>query len=357
MKEVQQLGNRLGNRPARSLFAALGLAILAGCGSGAPVEKFSDELTGDCKVNGSSTVFPISEAAAEDFQKSHAKVKIVVGEEGTGNGFTKFVKGEIDICDASRPIKADEFAKCQEGKIDFLEIPVAYDGLSFVIHPENDWCKELTLDQLKRIFLDIDPASKWNELDPNWPETPIKRYSPGTGSGTYDYFMEVAAKGNKDAKAPKDVSMSEDDNVLVTGVAGDKGAIGYFGCAYYFNNKDKVRLVPIVNPATSKAVTVTPETVMSGEYAPFSRPLFIYVASKSLQKPHVRKFVEFYQANAGKFAEAVDYVALPKEIGVIAAQVIKEGKTGTAYLNAEGKPASGSLLERYKIENFHTIAK
>lgn len=292
----------------------------------------ADKLRGNVVIDGSSTVYPITEAAAAAFRKEYPNVNITVAVSGTGGGFKRFAIGETDISDASRPIKGMEFAKCKENGVQFVELPVALDGLSIVLNPKNDWVKGLTVEQLKAIYLEDGSARKWSDLDPSWPNETIKVYSPGTDSGTFDYFKEVIA--GKTGNFRPDMSVSEDDNVLVTGVYGDRYAIGYFGASYYFANKDKLRAAAIVNPGTGQAVMPTPENVLNGSYAPLSRPLFLYVNVKSLRRPAMRKFVEFYLENAGKFAEQVQYVSTSPKIAGIAKGFLKKRKSGTVFVTA-----------------------
>jgi phosphate transport system substrate-binding protein len=249
----------------------------------------TQNLRGAVKIDGSSTVYPITEAVAEEFKRVAPDVRVTVGISGTGGGFKKFTVGETDISDASRPIKKSEHDLAATNKIDYIELPIAYDGLSIVVNKGNYWVDTLTLDEIKKIYLDsAGKAKTWKDVRAGWPDREIKVYGPGTDSGTFDYFKEVIA-GDK-GSIRGDMSVSEDDNVLVKGVAGDEGAIGFFGCAYYFENKDKLKVVPVVNPKTEKAVEPTPTTIEDGSYAPFSRPLFIYVSTKSAERPEVQAF-------------------------------------------------------------------
>ncbi len=306
----------------------------------------ANNLSGKVVVDGSSTVYPITEAVAEEFNGEHPNVRITVGISGTGGGFKRFTKGETDISDASRPIKAKEAKAAKENGIEFIEIPVAYDGLTIVVNNANDWAKSLTVDDLKKIFLDGSDVKTWKDVNPAWPATPISIYAPGTDSGTFDYFKEVVA-GKKGA-IRSDMSVSEDDNVLVRGVTGDKGAIGFFGCAYYFENEDKLKAMPIVNPETGKAVSPTPETIENGTYAPFSRPLFIYVNAESLSRPEVASFVDFYFANGPELAEEVGYVRLPNSVYSAGKRNVANRKTGTQYLDANGEKVHGPVTKVYK---------
>jgi len=304
------------------------------------------QLTGTVAADGSSTVYPITEAIAEGFSKDNSSVRVTVGIAGTGGGFKKFVRGEIDISDASRPIKKEEHDAGVSAGIEYIEVPVAYDGLSIVVNKTNDFAKQLTVDQLKKIFLE-GGAKNWNEVDASFPNLPIKIYSPGTDSGTFDYLKEIITNAGKSGSMRKDMELSEDDNVLVRGVEGDKGAIGYFGSAYYFENKDQINDVMIVNKA-GIATGPTPETIKDGSYNPLSRPLFIYVNKKSLARPEVKAFVDYYLNNAGDAATKVGYVALPDEIYDRAEANLKAGKVGTQFLKDDGKHKEGALTDIYK---------
>ena len=302
------------------------------------------KLTGSVKIDGSSTVYPITEAIAEEFAEEAPRVRVTVGISGTGGGFKRFSAGETDISDASRPIKAKEQKVCNEVGIEFIEVPVAYDGLTIVVNKENTWCDNLTVDQLKQIFLDGSTVMTWKDLDASWPATPIKMYAPGTDSGTFDYFKEVIV--GKKGSIRSDMSVSEDDNVLVRGVSGDKGGIGFFGCAYYFENKDKLKALAIYNGKTN--VLPNSKTIESGEYAPFSRPLFIYVNKTALDKPAVQVFVDYYIDNAGDMAEEVGYVRLPETMYDRVRKNIASRKTGTQFIDGEGEKVHGALASVYE---------
>ena len=321
------------------------LAVATTLAAAAPQDSATKNLKGAIKIDGSSTVYPITEAVAEEFRKTAPRVRPTVGISGTGGGFKRFQAGEIDISDASRPIKKSEADACAKLGIDFLELPIAFDGLSIVVHPKNSFANQLTVENLKTIFSATTAAKTWKEVNSEWPATPIKAYMPGTDSGTFDYFKEVVL--GKDGKARSDASVSEDDNALVRGVAGDEGAIGFFGCAYYFENKDVVRCVPIVSPK-GDAVSPTKETIETGTYAPFSRPLFIYVSLKSVSKPEIVAFVDYYIENAGKYAEEVGYVKLPDSMYALVKANWIARKTGSQFFDAEGKSLTGALETVYK---------
>ncbi|HMU82699.1 MAG TPA: PstS family phosphate ABC transporter substrate-binding protein [Leptospiraceae bacterium] len=292
-------------------------------------------LTSACKerkiisIDGSSTVGPISMAVAEDFQHANGNVKVTVGISGTGGGFKKFCNGETDISDASRPIKKEEVEACKTKAIEYVELPVAYDGLAVLVSPQNDWVKELTTEQLKKIFTSENPAKTWKEVNPAWPDAAIKIFAPGKDSGTHDYFVEEIL-GKKKQMRP-DASFSESDNVLVTGISGEKNSIGFFGLAYFENNKDKLKLVPIVNPKTKAAVLPSVDTVKSGEYAPLSRPLFIYVSTKAAAKEEVKAYIDFYLTNGAKLSAQVGYIALPDGVYTKAKSRFASLQTGSVF--------------------------
>lgn len=298
------------------------LAFTAACGNGENAEdtgttgeKSSEQdeaaqLEGEVGIDGSSTVAPIGEAVSEEFAMENKDVKAPIGVSGTGGGFEKFVAGETDISQASRPIKDEEAQAAKDAGIEYTELQVAFDGLSVVVNKENDFIKELTVEDLKKIWVEDGKEKKWSDINPEWPDETIKLFSPGTDSGTYDYFNEVILE---DEAVAKQATLSEDDNVLVKGVQSDKTAMGYFGYAYYLENKDTLKVVPIVNEE-GKAVEPTNESVESGEYNPLSRPLYIYVNNASMkEKPQVAEYVKFYMENAGALAEEVGYVSLPEE--------------------------------------------
>ncbi len=262
------------------------------------------------KVDGSSTVFPITEAVAEEFGKSGGG-KVIVGISGTGGGFKRFCRGETDISDASRPIKQKEIDACREGGVQYVELPVAYDGLAVVVNPQNSWVDYLTVEELKKIW---EPGAQgvvtmWSQVRGGFPAREIQLFGPGTDSGTFDYFTEVV--NGKSGSSRGDYTASEDDNVLVEGVASSPGGLGYFGLAYYEENADRVKVVPVKDKGS--AVVPSKDTVINGTYAPLSRPLFIYVNKDSLKaKPLVAKFVRYYLENAAALSEEVGYVPLPQ---------------------------------------------
>ena len=291
------------------------------------------------KIGGSSTVFPITEAMAEEFQKEHGELRVAVGISGTGGGFQKFCNGEIDINDASRPIKAVELDACGENGIGFIELPVAYDGLAIIVNPENDWVDFLTMEELKLIWMPGSPVSRWSDIRPGWPDKGIHLAGADTDSGTFDYFTK-ATMGREGASRP-DYTASADDNVLVTAVAREKYALGYFGFAFYAENTDKLKLVPI-DPGTGPvAPSIT--TINNGTYVPLSRPLFIYVSSEAARKPELTTFVRFYLAseNQGLLRDA-GYVELPEKVSELTRRRFEEGITGSVF-GGEGSQVGVSV--------------
>lgn len=286
--------------------------ILAACSSNnAKQVNDNSKLEGSISIDGSSTVYPITEAVAEEFRAVQPKVKVSVGISGTGGGFKKFTRGETQISDASRPIKQKEIDAAKKNNIDYIELEVAYDGMAVVINKENDWLDSITPQELKKIW---EPEAqnkimKWNQIRPEWPDEEIHLYGPGTASGTYDYFTEAII--GESGASRGDYTASEDDNVLVQGIAGDKYAIGFFGLAYYEENQDKLKLVAVNNG--EKAVYPTFETVKNKVYRPLSRPLFIYISKKYAANPEVKAFVDFYLDHAAQLSKDVGYISLPKE--------------------------------------------
>jgi phosphate transport system substrate-binding protein len=284
------------------------------------------------KVDGSSTVYPITEAVAEEFQKSKKNsVKVTVGISGTGGGFKKFCRGETDVSDASRPISRKEMEVCAQAGIKYIELPVAYDAITIVVNPKNTWLKEIKVEELKAMW---DPAaqgkvSKWNQVNPAWPDLPLTLYGPGADSGTFDYFTD--AINGKEKASRGDFTASEDDNVLVQGVARETGGLGYFGLAYYEENKNKLRAVPVVAKGAAKGVGPSLETTMNGTYQPLARPIFIYVSSKAAEKPEVKEFVEYYLNQATKLVKDVKYVPLSPADYKHGLENFAKRKTGTAF--------------------------
>ncbi len=284
------------------------------------------------KIDGSSTVFPITEGVAEDFQKAKkGAIKVTVGISGTGGGFKKFCRGEIDVQNASRPILESEMKECRAAGIEYIELPVAFDALTVVINPRNNWLKAITVAELKKLW---EPAAqgkvtRWNQVNPAWPDAPIKLFGAGSDSGTFDYFTEAINGKSKASRG--DFTASEDDNVLVQGVSQDVNAIGYFGYAYYAENTARLKALPIIEKDGKSPVAPSEASVLDGSYQPLSRPIFIYVNAKALAKPEVREFAEYYMRQATKIAKEVKYVPLPEKAYTIGLQNIAQGKKGTVF--------------------------
>lgn len=285
------------------------VALLASCGE----PRKAGEKEGSISIDGSSTVYPVTEAVAEEYTAAYPRVRVTVGESGTGGGFKKFSRGEIDINDASRSIKQNEIDQCTENNISFVELLIAYDGMAIVVNPANNWASDITVAELKKLW---EPAAqgvvtRWNQVRSSWPDRPIQLYGAGTASGTFDYFTEAVMGEAKQCRG--DYTASEDDNVLVQGVASDEGALGFFGLAYFENNKDKLKLLAVDDEDPSNgegAILPTLETVKNKTYTPLSRPLFIYVNSKAAEKEVVQDFVTFYLENTAMLASEVGYIPL-----------------------------------------------
>ncbi|MFL3051421.1 MAG: PstS family phosphate ABC transporter substrate-binding protein [Candidatus Neomarinimicrobiota bacterium] len=324
------------NKIQSAVLLGVGLLIL-GCG-GSSDKDLAGGLSGSVKVDGSSTVFPITEAMAEEFGKVHPKVRVTVGVSGTGGGFKKYVLGETDINDASRPIKQTEINLAQENGIGFVELPVAFDGLSVVVSKANDWVDFLTRDELHMIWKPGSQVKKWSDVRRDWPDEEMKLYGPGTDSGTFDYFTE--AINGKSQACRSDFSKSEDDNVLVQGIAGDRYSLGFFGFAYYKENKDKIRAIPI--DGGDGPVSPQEETINNGTYQPLSRPIFIYVNPTSGERKEVDSFVRFYLENATSLVGEVGYVALPEKVYELALERFNSKRTGSVF---SGRHTVGLKIE------------
>ncbi|MGE0587833.1 MAG: PstS family phosphate ABC transporter substrate-binding protein [Cyclobacteriaceae bacterium] len=290
-----------------------GAFFLASCGgkNSNSEQNGVDQLTGEVKIDGSSTVYPITEAIAEEYRIEQPQVKVTVGVSGTGGGFKKFGRGETDINDASRQIKEQEAAACKENGIDYIEFTIAYDGLAVLVNKENTWVDHFTVEELKKIWEPTaqSTVTKWSQIREGWPDEQFNLYGPGVASGTYDYFTEAIVGESGSSRG--DYTASEDDNVLVQGISGDVNSIGFFGLAYYEENKDKLKLVGVDNG--SGPVIPNTQTVKEGTYAPLSRPVFIYVNDVALKRPEVVSFVNFYLENAPVLVPDVGYIALPQE--------------------------------------------
>ena len=317
-----QTGPRTARRWIGALLVGLVAAVaLAACGGGgesssAGATQFAttnkaasapaNSLQGTIEIDGSSTVAPVTEAVAEEYRKFQGDVLVNVGISGSGGGFKRFIAGETDISDASRSIRDSEAATAAENGIGYVELLVGVDGLSVMVNPKNDFVTCMTVEQLKMLWEPESSVDSWNDLDSSWPDRKINLYGPGTDSGTFDYFTEEIMGEAKLSRA--DYTRSEDDNVLVQGISGDRNALGYFGFAYYAQNTDKLKLVAV--DSGNGCVTPTLETIADGTYAALSRPLFIYVSKASLERPEVRDFVEFYMLNGAQLTEEIGYVPL-----------------------------------------------
>jgi phosphate transport system substrate-binding protein len=326
-----------------SLLLGVLLGLFASIPGGARAEQV-------VKIDGSSTVYPITEAVAEEFQKATG-TKVTVGISGTGGGFKKFTRGETDVQDASRPIKEEEVKAAKEGGVAYLELPIAYDALTVVVNAKNDWMDSIKISDLKKIW---EPEAqgkitKWNQIRPEWPNKEIKLYGAGSDSGTFDYFTEAVNGKSKASRG--DYTASEDDNVLVQGVEGDRYAMGYMGYSYYAAHQKRLKALGIEWDAKGKpAVKPSEEAVLAGTYNPLARPLFIYVNVKSLEKPEVKKFVEFYVKNVDRLAKEVKYIPLPEDAyGKVKARFDKMEK-GTAFLHQSDLAVPiGDILNRTPV--------
>ncbi len=292
------------------------------------------KLSGEIAIDGSSTVAPIMEAVAEEFGMLHPALKLTVGTSGTGGGMKKFAAGEIDMADASRPIKPSEIEALKTAGIEFVEIPIAFDGLSVVVNKENSFVDHLTVAELKKIWEPGSQVKMWSDIRAGFPAQPIRLFGPGTDSGTFDYFTE--AINGKGGASRTDFSPNEDDNVLVQGIAGDKNALGYFGYAYYIENKDRLKVVPIQNEGAPAAIAPSEDTINNGTYAPLSRPLFLYVNLKALERPEVMALVKFIASKQGQhYVSETGYVALPEPSLQFILKRIESKQTGSTFVNAK----------------------
>ena len=308
------------------LFAAV---VATACGGGDDDDDAATggrgDLAGTVRVDGSSTVAPLSEAAAELFREEHPRVQVTVGTSGTGGGFKKFCAGETDISDASRPIKDEERQLCQQNGVAFDELAIANDGIALVVNRDNNWAQCLTVDQLKRIWDQGSTVRSWRDVDPSFPDEGLRLFGAGTDSGTFDFFTE--AINGEEGRSRTDYSATEDDNVTVQGVSGTKGGLGYFGLSYFEQNKDKLRVVKV--DGGGGCVEPTAETVQAGTYKPLSRPLFIYPNADALRRPEVLGFLEFYLANTADIAEQALFVPLDAEDQAKLDQQLADLKTAT----------------------------
>jgi phosphate transport system substrate-binding protein len=329
-----------------ALMLGITAALAAGCSDSGDSRKSGNAIV---RIDGSSTVYPVTEAVSEEFQREQ-KVRVTVGISGTGGGFKKFCRGEIDLTGASRPILEKEMQACEKAGIKYIELPVAYDALTVVMNPKNDFIKSMTVAELKTLWGPEaqQKIKRWNQVNPAWPDKEIKLFGAGADSGTFDYFTEAIIGKAKSSRG--DYTASEDDNVLVQGVSQDVGALGYFGYAYYEENQDKLKAVPIAASEGAPPVSPSAQTVMDGSYQPLSRPVFIYINAESAKnKPEVKAFVDYYLANAPELVAEVKYIPLPADDYAAVTAHWQSGKTGTGF---GGHPEIGikikDLLERVK---------
>ncbi len=328
------------------------VALLSSCGNNQNQqsnERSQEKM--EIKLDGSSTVYPVSEAVAEDYKATNQSVNITVGLSGTGGGFKKFERGETDISNASRPITPLEDSTCLAAGINYIELPIAYDGIAIVVNKDNNWLTKITVNELNKLW---EPGAqnkikKWNQVNPAWPDEEVHLFGTGTASGTFDYFTEAINGKSKSIRG--DYTAAANPNVLVEGIHGDKNALGFFGLAYFEANKDKLKLIPVDDEKKEDGdgpVIASQETVKNGTYQPLSRPIFIYVSKKSADKPEVKAFVDYYLENAGKLATEVGYIALPDEVYTMVKKRFTDGVTGSAFAGID--PVGVKLDELLKVE-------
>lgn len=325
--------------------------VLIGCGRG---PQQSGQLTGSVHIDGSSTVYPLTEAVAEEFMKQYPGVRVTVGISGTGGGFSKFLRKETDINDASRPIRPVEDSLARQNGVAYIELPVAYDGIAVVVHPENDWVECLTVEELRRIWEPNSTITRWRQVRASFPDRPVSLYGAGTDSGTYDYF--TAAIVGEEHASRSDFTASEDDNVLVQGVSGDPNALGFIPLAYYEENTDKLKAVAIDdgNPDNGEGcILPSPETVNNGTYQPLSRPIFIYVRADRADDPAVEAFVTFYLKQAAALAPEVGYVPLSAEAYELALERFQNRITGSIF-GGEGSQVGIMVEDLLRLERSST---
>jgi phosphate transport system substrate-binding protein len=340
---------RFSVRLAMALAAAI---VAAGCGGSSPSSSAGGAAGtaaagSDIRVDGSSTVFVLSEAVAEEFTKAGNRTRVTVGQSGTGGGFQKFCRGETDINDASRPVSKAEMAACQGAGISFYEIPVAYDGIAVVVNPKASWINDITVPELKTLWAPDaqGKVARWSQVRQGWPDREVHLYGAGVDSGTYDYFTEAVV--GKARASRGDFTSSEDDNVLVQGVAGDELALGFIPFAYYQENRQRLKLLPVDDgKADDGAGAIAPsfEAIRNGTYQPLSRPLFIYVSEKALARPEVQQFVDFYIGKVGKLAEEVGYVQLGDEGYRLVTEHFEKRRPGTLF--GDGGAQVGVTIEQ-----------
>ena len=320
--------------------------LLTACGGGQTSSSGGAAAPSVIQIDGSSTVFPISEAVAEEFQKANTGVRVTVGISGTGGGFQKFCRGETDISDASRPISASEIEACSKAGIEYIELPIAYDGLAVVVHPKNTWASTIAVAELKKLWAPEAQGKvmRWNQVRTGWPDREVHLFGAGVDSGTYDYFTEAIV--GKQGASRGDFTSSEDDNVLVQGVSSDELALGFIPLAYVEQNKAAMKILPVEDGKKENGdgpIVPTAETVRNGTYQPLSRPLFIYVSRKAADRPEVQRFVESY-FTAQELLREVGYVELTPQIYDLVKKHFTDRKVGTAF--GSGGSQVGLTLEK-----------
>jgi phosphate transport system substrate-binding protein len=331
--------------------AAILLASTLACSGDSSTQQTSGGSTSaapsEIRIDGSSTVFPISEAVAEEFQRANQTTRVTVGISGTGGGFQRFCRGETDISDASRPISQSEMSACRAAGLNFIELPVAYDGIAIVVNPKADWISDITVAELRKLW---EPDAqgkvmKWNQVRQGWPDREIHLFGAGVDSGTFDYFTEAITGKSKASRG--DFTSSEDDNVLVQGVSGDENALGFIPFAYFAENQGKLKLVPVDDEKSDNgngAIAPSLDAIRTGTYQPLSRPLFIYVSDKALARPEIQKFVEYYLTEGPKLAEEVGYVELGDQVYQLVREHLTNRKLGSAF--AESGAQVGMTIEQ-----------
>jgi phosphate transport system substrate-binding protein len=326
-----------------SVAASMVITALSGCyGEGSSDGRIDPANAPVIKIDGSSTVFPVAEAVAEEFQLSErGAARVTVGLSGTGGGFKKLCRGDTDIANASRPILLEEMEACRKTGIEYMELPVAFDAITVVVNPKNDWVKSISIEDLKKIW---EPAAqgkilRWNQVRPEWPDAPLMLFGPGADSGTFDYFTEAVVGKAKSSRG--DYTASEDDNVLVQGVEHNTNALGYFGFAYYVSHQARMKAIPIEQP-NGKPLLPTITTVTNGTYQPLARPLFIYPSAAAAKRPEVRRLLDFYLQHGPELVQEVGFVPLPAEATALAQKFLEEHRLGTVF---GGHPEVGVRIE------------
>jgi phosphate transport system substrate-binding protein len=336
-----------------STMALAAVFLLCGCSSESSTGNQSSTestLIGSISIDGSSTVYPITAAVAEEFQKQNRKTRISVAYSGTGGGFKKFDAGEIDINNASRPISKSEIEKAAANGVEFIELPVAYDGLTIIVSPQNDWVDHITTEELKQIWEPTSTVKMWSDVRPTWPNEPFQLFGAGTDSGTFDYFTEAIM--GKSGSCRSDYTATEDDNLTVQGVSGNKYALGFLGIAYFNENTDKLRALPVKHGDLAP-VEPTLQTVMTNTYAPLSRPLFIYVRNSSTQNPAVDAFVQYYLRDGAELVQEVGYIPLPEKAYELVMKRYTDRVLGTAFVEREGGYVGMSIEQLLAQEAAH----